>query len=194
MRTFLGQRDAATLATDPAFVKARDKLSEALGGVVATTEARFDDPWDVLAMDAAAARLGTLESTIISTRFAARYAEAEAAPAAPSPPQLRVRARARPPPRRRQPQAAARDWTAEERELFARHVVNLREGKLSSDGSFSSSAEQVEPDLHRADPRVRRRPSRRSAGRRACCSSRTAGSSRSGRACCRCSRGGGSGS
>ena len=40
--------------------------------------------------------------------------------------------------------STARDWTAEERELFARHVVNLRKGRLSSDGSFSSSAEQVQ--------------------------------------------------
>ena len=75
MRTFLGQRDAASLAADPAFTKARARLSEALEKIVATTEARFDDPWDVLAMDAAAARLGRLESLIISTRFAAAYKE-----------------------------------------------------------------------------------------------------------------------
>ena len=39
---------------------------------------------------------------------------------------------------------ATRDWTAEERDIFARHVINLRKGKLSSEGSFSSTAEQVQ--------------------------------------------------
>ena len=134
-RTFIGQRDAASLAGDPAFTRARNSLSEALGKVVATTEARFDDPWDVLAMDAAAARLGRLESTIISTRVAAAYTEADALPAAaPASRGMRtVPAEAE----------AVRDWTAEEREVFARHVVNLRNGKLSTSGTFSSSPEQV---------------------------------------------------
>ena len=37
-----------------------------------------------------------------------------------------------------------RDWTPDEREVFARHVINLRNGKLSGDGSFSSTSGQVE--------------------------------------------------
>ena len=135
-RTFIGQRDAASLAADPAFTKARNRLSEALGKVVATTEARFDDPWDVLAMDAAAARLGRLEGMIISTRVAAAYKEADAlvAPAAPASRGMRTIPG---------DAEAVRDWTAEERDVFARHVVNLRNGKLSTTGTFSSSAEQV---------------------------------------------------
>ena len=56
MRKFLGSRNATALAADDAFLKARTKLADALAKVVATTEARFDDPWDVLAMDAASAR------------------------------------------------------------------------------------------------------------------------------------------
>jgi hypothetical protein len=136
-RTFIGQRDAASLAADPAFTKARNSLSEALGKVVATTEARFDDPWDVLAMDAAAARLGRLESMIISTRVAAAYKEADALAAPAAAPASRGM--------RTVPgdAEAVRDWTAEERDVFARHVVNLRNGKLSTTGTFSSSAEQV---------------------------------------------------
>jgi hypothetical protein len=135
-RTFIGQRDAASLAADPAFTKARNELSEALGKVVATTEARFDDPWDVLAMDGAAARLGRLEAMIISTRVAAAYKEADAlaAPAAPVSRGMRTVPGAA---------EARRDWTAEERDVFARHVVNLRNGKLSTAGTFSSSPEQV---------------------------------------------------
>ncbi len=140
MRTFLGQRDAATLASDQSFLKARATLAEALAGVVATTEARFDDPWEMLAMDAAAARLGTLESVIVSTRFAARYAETDAVPAGPgaAPVSRAIRAAG-------STRAASieRDWTAEERDVFERHVVNLRRGKLSGDGSFTSSVEQV---------------------------------------------------
>ena len=38
-RTFIGQRDAAGLAADAAFIKVRNNLSEALGKVVATTGA-----------------------------------------------------------------------------------------------------------------------------------------------------------
>ena len=136
-RTFIGQRDAASLAADPAFTKARARLSEALEKIVATTEARFDDPWDVLAMDGAAARLGRLESLIISTRVAVAYKEPEALPApSPAPASRGMRT---------MPAAAdaVRDWTAEEREVFTRHVVNLRGGKLSTTGTFSSSPDQV---------------------------------------------------
>jgi hypothetical protein len=135
-RTFIGQRDAASLAADPAFTKARNNLSEALGKVVATTEARFDDPWDVLAMDAAAARLGRLESMIISTRVAAAYKEAEALAPAAAPASRGMRTLSG-------DAETRRDWTAEERDIFNRHVVNLRNGKLSTTGTFSSSAEQV---------------------------------------------------
>ena len=134
-RTFLGQRDAASLATDPAFTKARARLADALERIVATTEARFDDPWDVLAMDAAAARLGRLESMIISANLSVSYKEPEAIPAQPSAPASRGM--------RTAPADAERDWTAEERDVFARHVVNLRGGKLSTTGTFSSSPEQV---------------------------------------------------
>ena len=94
---------------------------------------------------------GTLESTIISTRFAARYAETRCRAAAAAAAPVSRGARSTPSARRR---AAAsgragrstdeRDWTAEERDVFARHVINLRNGKLSSEGSFSSTAEQVE--------------------------------------------------
>ena len=136
-RTFIGQRDAASLAADPAFTKARARLSEALEKIVATTEARFDDPWDVLAMDAAAARLGRLESLIISTRVAVAYKEPEALPA-PSPAPASRGMRTVP-----GPADAVRDWTADEREVFTRHVVNLRGGKLSTTGTFSSSPDQV---------------------------------------------------
>jgi Clostripain family len=138
MRAFLGPRNAAALNADPAFVKARRKLSDALGDVVATTEARFDDPWDILAMDAAAARLGSLESVIISTRFAAQYKDGEAPPAIAAPASRGIREAAIAPAAR-----AARDWTPEELTTFSRHVVNLRKGKLSTSGSFSSTPEQV---------------------------------------------------
>jgi hypothetical protein len=139
MRTFLNSRNAADLSTDQAFVKARRKLSDALAGVVSTTEARFDDPWDVLAVDAAAARLGRLESSIISNRFAVRYAETEEAPAMQAAPVSRgMRAASA-----AGSETTERDWTAEERDIFSRHVVNLRDGKLSTEGSFSSSAEQI---------------------------------------------------
>jgi hypothetical protein len=141
MRKLLGQRDAAMLQADKTFLKAREHLSDALGRMVATTEARFDDPWDVLAMDTAAARLGRLESVIISNRFAARYSDAEPVPVAA--PAVSVR-RALRGPGEAAAEGGPRDWTAEERDVFTRHVVNLGAGKLSSGGTFSSSREQVE--------------------------------------------------
>jgi hypothetical protein len=79
MRTFLGAQDASTLRTNDDFKKKRDELSRALGGVVATTDARFDDPWHVIAMDAAAQRKGALEAVILTTAFAARYDDGSAA-------------------------------------------------------------------------------------------------------------------
>ena len=141
MRTFLDQRDATTLSADKDFLHARAKLSKALAEVVVTTDSRFDDPWDVLAMDAAAARQGTLESLIVATRFAVRYADTAGAPAvvaaAPSLRAARV-------PLSTPSASTRRNWTAEERDMFDRHVVNLRDGKLSTDGSFISSVEQVQ--------------------------------------------------
>jgi hypothetical protein len=140
MRTFLGGRDAATLFSNSDFAKARERLSRALGGVVTTSEARFDDPWHVLAMDAAAARKGRLEAAIVTTRFAVRYTDEAAQAVAPAEPVSRA-SRA---PQPRSSGKTMREWTSTERELFNRHVVNLRGGKLSGGGSFSSSVDQVE--------------------------------------------------
>ena len=85
MRAFIGSRDADALGADPTFEKRRRKLADRLGNVVATTAARFDMPWDVLAMDDAARRLGALEAAIVSSRFAVRYAEADTTEAPPAP-------------------------------------------------------------------------------------------------------------
>ena len=85
MRKFLGSRNATALAADDAFLKARTKLADALAKVVATTEARFDDPWDVLAMDAASVHARPARQRTVSARFAARYAESGPAPALAGP-------------------------------------------------------------------------------------------------------------
>jgi len=77
MRTFLGDKDASTLFTSADFRKKRDELTRALGNVVATTEARFDDPWHVIAMAAAAGHTGVLDAVILTAPFAARYDAAE---------------------------------------------------------------------------------------------------------------------
>jgi hypothetical protein len=141
VRKVLGNTDAAALADDATFRKARTKFADALESVVATTEPHFDEPWDVLAMDAAAARQGTLDSMIVSTRFAAAYADTHAAVEAPVAP---ARRRAtRDVPIARTATAEPRDWTADELDLFGRHVVNLRGGHLSGDGTFASTPEQV---------------------------------------------------
>ena len=144
MRTFLGAQEASTLSASESFRKKRDELSHALGSVVATTEARFDDPWHVIAMDAAANGKGILEAVIISTQFAAQYTDVAV-------PQVATQARAAAPRSRPGLESIGpagkppdRDWTTEERDLFNRHVVNLRGGLLSTDGSFSSSLDQVQ--------------------------------------------------
>jgi hypothetical protein len=144
MRKFLAGRDAAALRDDPAFVRARKALEDALAGVVEQTGARFDDPWDILAMDAASSRRGTMEGVVVSVRFAVRYAD-DAPPPAPA---ARARGLRAAPDSAvavspRAPSGGPRDWTTEELAIFTRHVVNMGKGKLSSDGSFSSSIEQV---------------------------------------------------
>lgn len=141
MRKFIAGRSAEKLAADPAFDKARRKLTDALGGVASTTKAFFDDPWDMLAMDAAAARKGRLEAAIVSPRFAARY-EDEPPVAAPKAAATRSRAAGVPVAASRGG-GAPRPWNDDEVAIFRRHVVNMRNGKLSGSGTFSSTPEQV---------------------------------------------------
>jgi hypothetical protein len=163
MRSFLANRDAATLAASKEFGEARAQLSKALSAVVSTTEARFDDPWEVLAMDAAADRKGTLEASIVSDRFAARYTdEGQTIPAPSVAPVSRGDAAAPMAPR---PAKAVRDWTEEERAIFHRHAVNLRGGRLSTDGSFTSTEDQVARIFTEHIPEYVRR--QRAAGRQA---------------------------
>lgn len=140
MRAFLGQRNAETLAADRSFQQQRDRLAGALADVVAETQARFDDPWDVIAMDAAASRGGVMNAAIITTRFAAAYTETSPAPAGRGAVVVGRGARAEAASRTG---SAARDWTSAELDVFGRHVVNLRNGKLSGDGSFASTEAQV---------------------------------------------------
>jgi hypothetical protein len=142
MRTFLAGRTAEALAASDEFSSARRKLSDALGSVMSTTRALFDDPWDLLAMDTAASRRGDLDAAILSSRFAVRYSDGDGAAAAPLP--AAGRTRGRPAVAAARPRGgAARPWTAEENAVFARHVINMRNGRLSTEGSVSSTADQV---------------------------------------------------
>jgi hypothetical protein len=140
MRSFLAERDAATLAGSKEFDEARAQLSKALGGVVSTTDARFDDPWDMLAMDEAAGRKGALEASIVSDRFAVRYTDEGQAIVAPAATSV---ARGVTAPVAARSATAVRDWTEEERAIFTRHAVNLRGGRLSTEGTFTSTEDQV---------------------------------------------------
>lgn len=142
MRTFIGARTGPELNADPAFKTRKAQLADGLKGMAAATGARFDVPWDVLAMDDAASRLGTLDAAIVSAPLTVRYAESETTDAAPSAARSRARAGSR--------GAAARGigdaraWTADELDVFERHVINLRKGKLSAGGGFSSTEAQVQ--------------------------------------------------
>ena len=138
MRGFLGSRTADALAGDKSFAEARAKLENALAGVAASSQARFDDPWDVLALDAAAARAGYVEASIVSNRFAVRYTDTDALDARAEPTVSGRRSRSLATDRK-----ADRPWTPEELEVFAGHVVNLRGGQLSGSGSFASTRDQV---------------------------------------------------
>ena len=142
MRAFIADRTGPELEADPSFEKRKAKLSDRLKNMAAETGARFNVPWDVLAMDDAASRLGTLEAAIVSPQLTVRYAETDTTDAAPAAARSRARAetRAAAPARR----AAKREWTAAELDTFSRHVINLRKGKLSGDGGFSSTEEQVQ--------------------------------------------------
>lgn len=145
MRTFLAGRDAAALAGNAEFRKRRERFSQRLAGVVANTEAHLGLPWDIVALDAAAARRGALEAVLVSSRFAARYTDA-APPLAAAGGGALARSAAIDLPAIGAPvdaSAGAPPWTAGQLAVFERHVVNLRGGALSADGSFTSTDAQV---------------------------------------------------
>jgi hypothetical protein len=143
VRRFLAGRDAATLVNNRDFQAKRKKLEEALAAVIANSQARFDDPWDVLALDFAASGKDAATAIIVSTKVAAIYDDTTLpVPAAPARETRRaVRARAAAAADTTGP--SARDWTEGERAILDRHIVNLRQGKLSASGAFSSTEEQV---------------------------------------------------
>lgn len=72
-RRALGGRDPAALRDDPAFAAARGALEDALARVVATTQARWGDPWDVLALAEAGAGRAELNAAIVSAALSAAY-------------------------------------------------------------------------------------------------------------------------
>jgi hypothetical protein len=148
MRTFLAGRDAASLAGNAEFRKRRDRFTKSLAGVVATTEAHLGLPWDVIAMDAAAARRGTLEALVVSSQFAARYTDVDAEASGPAGAAERSVSRGMDVEgvalaATTDAAAAAPPWTPAQLAVFDRHVVNLRGGTLSTSGSFGSTIEQV---------------------------------------------------
>ena len=142
MRAFIGARTGPELNADPSFKKRKEELADGLKGMAAATGARFDLPWDVLAMDDAAARLGTLDAAIVSAPLTVRYAETDTTDRAPAVHRARTRGATR--------DAGiagisdSRQWTPAELDIFSRHVINLRKGTLSTSGGFSSTTEQVQ--------------------------------------------------
>lgn len=142
MRAFIGARTGPQLNADPSFKKRKEQLADGLKGMAAATGARFDLPWDVLAMDDAASRLGTLDAAIVSATLIARYAETDPTDAVPAVRRSRARSAARDAAVGRT--ADRREWTAAELDIFGRHVINLRKGKLSTGGGFSSTEAQVQ--------------------------------------------------
>jgi hypothetical protein len=73
-RQFLANRGPAGPG-DSAFAKVRERLEESLARVVVTTEARWGDPWDVLALDAASNRRATVRAVIVSPALSMAYDE-----------------------------------------------------------------------------------------------------------------------
>ena len=137
-------------------MKARGKLSDALAGVVAH---------DRGAVRRSVGRAGDGRGGgAARARSRARSSRRASPRATPKPRRCRRRRRrlagvAQRARRRRgdaASRAAERDWTAEELDVFARHVVNLRKGKLSSERQLQLVARAGRPNLHRAaSPRTR---------------------------------------
>lgn len=127
----------------PQFRKVRAQLEEALARVVVTTEARWGDPWDILALDAASSQAADTRAIIVSPHLSAAYEEParidtegvalESVPDASMPGARGVRGAAR----------GGRQLTESERETLRRHVVNLREGDFSTSGAFTSAEADV---------------------------------------------------
>jgi hypothetical protein len=157
-------------------LEARARLTRALGRVVATTRARFDEPWDIVAMDLASQQRGVVEAAILTPQWSVRYVEGLPATAARITPARDVRLRdaatraartaeGEQTGKRRLPlRGPDRDWTAAERAVFTRHVVNLGGGRLSDDGTVQSSRAQVEAIFTQGIPEYAAR--RRAEGQR----------------------------
>lgn len=144
VRRFIAGRDAAALVDDDRFKEKREALEKALAAIVANTQARFDDPWDVLALDFAASGADAASAVIVSTTLAASYDEESALEAVVPAPARTARAMDRA--RAISAAAAGEDrpvFTPAQIALLERHVVNLHRGALSTEGVFSSTVDQV---------------------------------------------------
>ena len=133
MRALLRGRVAETLKDDAEFGKARRRLEETLAAVVANTQSQFGDPWDALVLEAASGSTARVQAIVVSAALSKSFEAGEPAPER-APRGLVAEAR----------EAEAIAWTDAQRQAFERHVVNLRQGELSGDGSFQSSKAQVE--------------------------------------------------
>jgi hypothetical protein len=140
MRQFLAGRSAASLVEDPEFRKRRARLEKDLADVVKESKARFGDPWGILALDTAANRTPAVQAAIVSPKLTVIYSE-RVAPGS----RTAILAAAGPATRGALARAseAKRPFTAEERELFRRHSVNLRLGAFSADGEVQTTEADV---------------------------------------------------
>lgn len=133
----------AVAGDTPQFRKVRAQLEDALARVVVTTEARWGDPWDILALDAASAQAADARAIIVSPHLSAAYGEParidtegvalESIPGTDLPAARGVRAATR----------GDRQLSEDQRETLRRHVVNLRGGDFSTSGAFTSAEADV---------------------------------------------------
>jgi hypothetical protein len=133
----------ALLPSDPHLREIRHRLERGLASVVSTTSERWGEPWDIVALHLASGRRAATRAAIVSPALTASYpgpaahVRRQAAPfdAAQDDPGAVVCAPGSATARGRAPKRVSADaFTPAERDLLARHVVNLRDGALAGDG------------------------------------------------------------
>jgi hypothetical protein len=156
-RAYLAAAGGPASPSDERLQEVRHRLERALASVVSTTAERWGEPWDVLALHLASGGRAAPRAVIVSPALTASYPAAGSRRRAPgvgdgtpgsgsSLPKPGPEGRA--PERDGLPAAVVgragdSGFTPAERELLARHVVNLRDGALAGDGPGAATEDGV---------------------------------------------------
>jgi hypothetical protein len=124
-RAWLGAHEGSLSPSDSGLAEVRRQLERALAPVVSTAAEPWGDPWDILALHLASGGRAAMHAAIVSPALTASYRGARLRRPAPG------------------PRSAPDEFTPADRDLLARHVVNLRDGMLAGAAPGAASEDAV---------------------------------------------------